>query len=692
MPGWNEWAVFSVWMGAALKSTVVLSAAWVAAFVLRRRSAAARHLVWTAAAAAVLALPWLSISMPAWRVPASHTLLAEGTGLVFQVFSAPASDAPAASLPAVGGAAAPAKMARVRPGARFWLMLLWAAGTALAALQMVVAWAGVRRMRRGARRFADARLVGCLAESLGIRQDVEVLESPANRMPMTYGLRRPTVFLPEGAAEWSAERLQVVLLHELAHVRRGDAATQLMARAALCLHWWNPLARLGWREFLKERERAADDLVLNAGAQASQYASLLLEVAQSLDSASPALVGAAMARRSQLEGRLLAILDSGANRGAVRRAAPVVATIAAVALMAPFAAVQAQDGQAMSAGLDATIRAANAQKNHEILERAASAYETLRQYDVAQTLLESAAAIRAEVSGPQSAAYAAGLVKLGDLAAKRRQHAEALAFYNKAVALGDRPEVVPALLYLGQNTRPQSAAAQFFQRALNADPDGPQAGLATAWLAVMRESDPIEAESLYQTALTKAKPDSAEMATALGLYSHFLKKQGRDAEADEVDARFKEATQAHIANMNRQLAEARSEELKFQGGTAPQSQAQAGGGGAPAVAPGAPMPQPQTRPGVYRVGGGVTAPSLLSKIEPEYTEAARAARYQGTVLIFVEVGPDGYAHNMKVMRGLGLGLDERAIDAISQWKFKPGIKDGQPVTVAATIEVNFRLQ
>ena len=95
--------------------------------------------------------------------------------------------------------------------------------------------------------------------------------------------------------------------------------------------------------------------------------------------------------------------------------------------------------------------------------------------------------------------------------------------------------------------------------------------------------------------------------------------------------------------------------------------------------------------GVYRVGGGVTAPVLVYKTEPEYSEFARATKYQGTVTLMWRSGPDGLAHNIQVMRSLGMGLDQKAIDAVSQWQFAPGTKDGQPVTVAAAIEVNFRL-
>lgn len=95
--------------------------------------------------------------------------------------------------------------------------------------------------------------------------------------------------------------------------------------------------------------------------------------------------------------------------------------------------------------------------------------------------------------------------------------------------------------------------------------------------------------------------------------------------------------------------------------------------------------------GVFRMGGGVTAPTVLYKVEPEYSEEARKAKYQGTVVLYVEVDPSGRPRNLKVVRSLGLGLDEKAIEAVEKWKFRPGYKDGHPVTVAATIEVNFRL-
>jgi len=95
--------------------------------------------------------------------------------------------------------------------------------------------------------------------------------------------------------------------------------------------------------------------------------------------------------------------------------------------------------------------------------------------------------------------------------------------------------------------------------------------------------------------------------------------------------------------------------------------------------------------GPYRVGGGVSAPRILYAPDPEYSEEARKAKYQGTVVLWVVVGPDGRPRDIRIQRSLGLGLDEKAMEAVRTWKFDPARKDGQPVAVQINVEVNFRL-
>ena len=527
---------FAIFAGAALKSSAVLLTAWILALVLRGRSAAARHLVWTAAAAAVLALPILSVWMPPLSVP-TPTGIAES--LVFRI-----SVAAQAPLPqAANMAHAPAG-----PDWRTWTMLLWSLVTAAGVAQIVAGFAGIRRVRRAASPWSDRLLVREMARKVAVRREVSVLETGRGSMPLTFGVWKPVIFMPADAASWSGERRRIVLLHELAHVRRGDAATQLVARLALILNWWNPLAWLAWREFLKERERATDDLVLQAGERASDYASHLLEVARTMHAAPPlAWAHVAMARRSQLEGRLAAILDARV-RGSGGWAPAAAAAAAALIVAAPLASVR------VSAAVPAPV-----------------------------------------------------LMSMGQSMIQQKNYAQAIDYFERAQKL-----------------------------------DASRSAMARMWMGVIREKqhDFAGAEVMYRSALAAASVGSAESVTIRRMYALFLQRQGREGE----------------------LSARRVPRL-----------------------PATPTP------GVLHVGHGVSAPALTFKIEPQYSEPARTAKLAGTVVLYIEVGADGLAHNIQVMQGLGLGLDEKAVAAVSQWRFRPGMKDGAAVPVAATVEVNFRL-
>ena len=649
-------------VSAALKSTFVLGAAWLVALAMRARSAAARHLVWTAAAAALLALPFLSVALQALPIGRAAAILPVNLGLVFHATGTAGVDAPAVAMPSSPGTGQRAAGVPVRRfDWKIWLMMFWAAGVALSLIRMLSACAAMWRMRRRAAPYPEPDRARALAAALGIRHEVEVLETARGSMPMTFGLLRPAIFMPCDAGSWTGPKRQMVLLHELAHVRRGDVATHLMARVALSLYWWNPLAWTAWREFLKERERAADDLVLNSGAGAAEYAGHLLEVARTMHAApATAWAAIAMARPSQLEGRLVAILDTRRNRQQPGRLAAAVAALLAIAVVAPVAAVQSQEEQAVAPDVEAAIRAANGQKNHEMLERAASAFEKLRKYPEALKLREAALAIREQASGPQSVDYAVGLIQLGDLARKGGgKTGDAESYYARAVAaVGDRAETASALLHLSMGayrTHDFDKAIEYAQRARNVSPAGPPTGKAMTWMGQIREKQEggaADAEALYTGALLQEDANSAHAALTMEVYARFLRGQDRAGEAEIMETR--------AANVRKTLIAAVASQRAANGQ-------------------------------VYRVGNGTTPPSVLKKLEPEYTEEARAEKIAGTVLLSIVIETDGSASSFQILKGVGFGLDEKAVEAIGQWKFKPGTKDGVPVPVQAQIEVNFRL-
>jgi len=94
---------------------------------------------------------------------------------------------------------------------------------------------------------------------------------------------------------------------------------------------------------------------------------------------------------------------------------------------------------------------------------------------------------------------------------------------------------------------------------------------------------------------------------------------------------------------------------------------------------------------VYRVGGGVSAPEVTYKTDPDFSEEARKAKVSGNVLLYLQVDASGRPTHVRVARGIGVGLDEKAIECVRQWKFKPGLKDGKPVTTELTVEVDFQI-
>jgi beta-lactamase regulating signal transducer with metallopeptidase domain len=249
---------------------------------------------------------------------------------------------------APGAFAAPSAPSPIRLGPT----TVWALGAGLIVLLIALSLWHTNRLARGARPMSHAGVLGDaerIARRLGVRRPVAILQARGDAMPMTWGALRPRVLLPAEFPAWPAARRQAVLVHELAHVKRLDWLTQLVARFACALYWWNPLAWIAARRLREERELACDDLVLAHGTMASSYAGDLLEIARAFR-ASPAtaLAGIAMARRSQLAGRLLAVLDTTRDRGPVgsRSAVTAVTTVAAVLL--PLAALAARDASTPS--------------------------------------------------------------------------------------------------------------------------------------------------------------------------------------------------------------------------------------------------------------------------------------------------------------------------------------------------------
>jgi beta-lactamase regulating signal transducer with metallopeptidase domain len=345
---------------AIAKATLLLATAGVVSFGLRRRTAAARHLVWTLALLSSLALPALSIALPRWQLavvtfaappaevsaPATETPVHQAPAMRARRIADPTPPALSTAAPAADAIAAP-KWSIPQVSWPVLLLLLWAAGAGVMLGRLALGLLTVQWMSRRTERVTDAPwlpLARALATELGISPRIVFLRSGRAAMPMAWGILRPSVLMPADADTWPAERLRIVLLHELAHVKRRDCLTHVLAQVSCALYWFNPLAWIAARHVRTERERACDDLVLAAGTRGADYADQLIEVARVMRAGRfPSLVAGAslaMAHRSQLEGRLMAILDPTVPRSGISRLRTAVATALFACAVMPLAALQ----------------------------------------------------------------------------------------------------------------------------------------------------------------------------------------------------------------------------------------------------------------------------------------------------------------------------------------------------------------
>ena len=255
-----------------------------------------------------------------------------------------AATAVEAPRPAAATAAGPAaRWARpYGPTPAAWLLGLWLAGCLAGLGRFVGDLLAARRLARGAVAAGPSwrpRLARA-AGLVGLRREVRLLLSGETATPMTWGWLRPLVLLPAAAERWDEERRRVVLLHELAHVRRADWLLRLLARLVCSIYWFNPLAWAAARRLAVEQEIACDEEVVALGTRPSSYAGHLLAIARAAGAAArPVAHALDMARRSQMEGRLMSILEGG-KRLPGGRGLTVVALVLIAGLVPALAAIE----------------------------------------------------------------------------------------------------------------------------------------------------------------------------------------------------------------------------------------------------------------------------------------------------------------------------------------------------------------
>ena len=346
-----------------LKATLILAVARLLLMVMPRASAATKHIVATSALVAVAVMPVMTVLVPAWNIYVAdqpETKIAAERATVPSNKTVGATDAEEDRPSTLGTAISLAKATGVVPdeplsamqrgmkvaGATWKGMIALGliAVTLLLFAQMALGIAGVWHVAKSAEELTqDAALVELdhARDALALSRDVRLLRSGRISVPVLWGFFKPVLLLPADVVTWPAERLRVVLLHELAHLKRFDGISLIATRIAVSIFWYHPLAWSLERAGRSECERACDDLVLAGGTKPSDYADHLLAIARAMPTFDPfRSVTLAMSRKSQLEGRLLSILKPEVARRVLSGRGVAVACALAIAIVIPISALR----------------------------------------------------------------------------------------------------------------------------------------------------------------------------------------------------------------------------------------------------------------------------------------------------------------------------------------------------------------
>ncbi len=320
------------------KATILLACAWITVIALRQRSSALRHHVWAAAILASLALPFFALLLPAW-----HSTTLGSAAVLWSPSHANAAGSNSYAIPSIFVDAVAASSAFNK--LVIAVLLAWVLGFSFVFVRLASGLARLAWVSAHAKPLFDEdwmRAVLELSQFHKLARSVRLLQCASSlAMPVTWGIFRPVIVLPSGAAHWTEDRRRVVLSHELAHIARHDWLLQICAELARCFYWFHPLVWLAAARLRQESERASDDAVLRSGIAPSHYASQLLDLARTLENSGRAWSTAlAIARPSNLERRFAAMLNPSLNRRHLSPKAKFLIPLLALCVLVPLAALR----------------------------------------------------------------------------------------------------------------------------------------------------------------------------------------------------------------------------------------------------------------------------------------------------------------------------------------------------------------
>ncbi len=350
-------ATLPIIANGALKGFIILLCASLVSRCLSHASAALRHSIWLTALFSAGLIPLYSYILPKLEIPILPQQM-EASPPLSQAPPHPlelsqADDVPPAPFhsildPSPGLQISTTKVQVVSLTWREWLVIIWFTGVLLSCLRPLIGitaliWLHVRCHSLTDRHIRNT--VPKVSQHLKLKTKIALVQRPQHHrksVPVVWGLFCPALIWPYDYSNWNKEQIRSVLLHELAHIKRRDWFWQMIATAICALHWFNPLAWLALQRIRIESEKACDDLVLQTGVKSTDYAQHLLDIARELTQSQPhAWAALAMAHTSQVEYRLIDILNPHKNRNKITFKLYVLGLTITTLTILPLAALHA---------------------------------------------------------------------------------------------------------------------------------------------------------------------------------------------------------------------------------------------------------------------------------------------------------------------------------------------------------------
>jgi TonB family protein len=699
------------------------------------------HFCWQGAAVAALlwcVLALLSVRMPRARYAAASLALAMMVALPAGTFvrlagaeirasrelrALPIAMAPAIVVDAgAGDAREPLRrrVARALDESAPWVPAVWLAGVVVFLARLNLGLAVARRMRLAVTEPAQDGLretLARLSERMGVRRAVRLVQSAMVEAPTVIGWLRPVVLMPVGClAGLSTAQMEAILAHELAHVRRHDYLVSVMQSVVEALLFYHPAVWWVSKQMRRERESCCDDVAVKLSGDRVAYARALSWLEEHRAATPELVLGANGGVLSMRIRRLLGLKESaGVSRGV---AIALLAVVLAGAVWYCGAMAGAQSSQAQfnavapSSAPRAIDKAGKFQIKRQTPQLLAQSNETVPPPTAAAA--PNVGSIAGVIVDPTGA-----LVPRAQVTVVNTDTGKA---WTTAVTGNDGKYAAPSLPPGPYNVEVEAkgfkrllqenvhvAAEQQVELDLKLSVGGETTTVSVTGTPVVaappavpaivvpseKPSGPVRVSSgtMVGSLISKVDPVYPEIAKAAHVQGAVVVRATISKDGTVKDLQYISGAPMLVVSAIEAVQQWKYKPYLLNGeSTEVQTTITLNYSleGSEGVAEQAPTVD-HAGMTIRHVGGSVSAPALIFQVQPEYTDEAKLAKMQGTVLLNMIVDEAGEPEYVHVLRGLSDGLDDKAVEAVRQYKFKPAMEDRTPVPVSLNVEVNFKL-